>query len=142
MRDTYLSFIAGTVYKPHPAIQISESPESAEHVLFLFRNIVDVSLKKLGVELWSNKFEDRVGEDRRRSTLSRSVFGMDTARCRRSVVVSEKDVLGVKWGVSSMMVLGVVLDGCLRTRFVNARNPDFKKSEYLRKGFRRCMIGR
>lgn len=133
----YLSFIDGTVYKPHSAIQISEPPESAEHVLLL---IVKVSLKKLGVDLWSNKCEDRDGEDRRRSTVSRGLFGMERARCRCSVVVvSEKDVLGVKWGVSSM-AWGAVSDDCLWTRFVNARNPDFKKSEYLRKGFRRCMM--
>jgi len=93
-----LSFIDGTVHKPPSAIQqTSESPESAEHVLLLLKNIDDVSLKKLGDDLWwSNNCEDKDGEDRRRSVFSRSVFGMETARGRRSVVLSEKDVLDVK----------------------------------------------
>ena len=64
---------------------------------------------------------------------------METARGRNSIVVSEKDALCVKYGVSSM-VRGAVSDDCLRTRFVNARNPDLKKSEYLRKGFRGYMM--
>ena len=51
--SNYPSFIAGTVYEPPSAIQITESVESAEHVLLLLKYIVDVSLKTLGVDLWS-----------------------------------------------------------------------------------------
>jgi hypothetical protein len=96
---SYLSFIAGTVYKPPSDIQITESDESTEHVLFLLKYIVDVSLKTLGVNLWSNTCEDdKDGDDRRRTALSRGTFDMERARCRRSVVVGslKDEVLGVK----------------------------------------------
>ena len=125
----YLPFIAD---KPPPAIQISESSESAEHVLLLLvlENIVDVSLKKLD-DRWSNQSEEKDRKEdrrrRRRPAFSRGVICMETGRGRRSVV-SENVVLGVKEGVSSMASLAVS-DDCLRSRFVNARKPDLKKSE-------------
>ena len=120
------------MYKSPSAVQNSKSPESAEPAPLL-RNIVDVSLKKLVVNWWSNQSEEKDRkEDRRRLAFSGDkIFCMETGRGRRSVVVSGKVVLGVKLvkeGVSST-VWDAVSDDCLRPRFVNARNPDLKKSE-------------
>lgn len=127
------------MYKLPPAIQTSESLESAELVLLLRKDTVDVSLKILVVDWWSNQCEEKDGkEDRRRSAFTRGAICMETGRGRRSVV-SEKVVLGVEEGVSGM-VRDSVSDDFSRSRFVNARNPDLKKSGYPRKGFRSCMV--
>jgi hypothetical protein len=128
------------VYKPPSVIQTSESLESDELVLLLLKNIVEVSSEKLVVDWWSNQFEGKDGKEdrRRRSDFSGGAFCTvtctETGRGRRSIV-SEKVDLG---GVSSM-ARDEVSDDCLRSRFVNARNPDLKK-EYPRKGFRSCMM--
>jgi len=119
------------------AVQNSESPESAELVLLLLENIVDVSFRKLVqipespesaelvLFLLDEKCEEKDGkEDRRCLVFSRGVLCIETGRGRR-LVVSEKVVLGVKEGVSAWDAVS----DCLRPRFVNARNPDLKKSE-------------
>ena len=75
----YLPFIAD---KPSPAIQTSESSDSAEHVLLLLKNIVDVSLKKLD-DRWSNQSEEKDRKEDRRCrcpAFSRDVICMETGR--------------------------------------------------------------